>query len=213
MYQIEKSDVDRFTVLLRETRELSDWDNYYDNLFEQMSKTEFIIQHWWADKIDLIGKDVNILNSGVGFYSVPMCFEKGAHKVRTYDMCPVTDKLAWRINKPYRNEDLSSTINYSHHNLDVTFDCDMFESADVYINTSCEHSFPMKEVIPDNSYVVLSSNNLTKRGHINKIESTRDLIKQAGITEVHFKHEQVFDFEDDLGFRNYKQFFVIGKKG
>ena len=77
MYQIEKSDVDRFTVLLRETRELSDWDNYYDNLFEQMSKTEFIIQHWWADKIDLIGKDVNILNSGVGFYSVPMCFEKG----------------------------------------------------------------------------------------------------------------------------------------
>ena len=97
--------------------------------------------------------------------------------------------------------------------MDVTFDNDMFHPADVYINTSCEHSFPMKEVIPNNSYVVLSGNNLTKRGHINKVESTRDLIKQSGITEVHFKHEQVFDFEDDLGFRNYKQFFVIGKKG
>lgn len=214
MYDISKIDVSRFTQLLRATKNLEDWDNYYENLFEQMEPIEYEIQKWWANKIDLIDKEVAILNSGVGFYAVPFCFEKGAKVVRTYDMCPITNDLAWRINKDYHvpvEIEENSAYNYFHSRSDVVFD--EIYPADIYINTSCEHCYPMKDIIPDDSVVILSGNNLTKRGHINRINSIQEFIDQTGVSDVWFKDELSLDYEDELGFRNYKQFFIIGKKG
>ena len=225
MYDISELDVDRFHKLLRDSKNLEHWDDYFENLHEQMSISEYKIQKWWASKIDLIGKKVNILNSGVGFYSVPFCFEKGAVLVKTYDMCPITRSLAWRINQSYHtewDENKQDQINYYHRQLDIVFDkIKHFDDnkapdedyADVYINTSCEHSYYMRDIIPDGTIAVLSGNNLTKRGHINRIQSVKQLIDQGGITKVMFRGEILLDHTDELGYRNYSQFFVIGKKG
>ena len=215
MYQLEHIDVDRFTDLLREAKQLEYWDDYFENLHSQMCKNEYIIQRWWAERIDLIGKRVNILNSGVGFFAVPLCFEKGATVVKTYDMCPITRQLVWRMNKGYHVKDPEYIPNYFHEVCDVTFDNDKFSYAQVYINTSVEHSYPMKDIIPDNCEVVLSGNNLTKRGHINRIESIEQLIEQSGIKskDVKYTDEIVLEHDDELGIRNYKQFFVYGTKG
>jgi len=206
MYQIEESDVDRFIRLLKDQRTKTHWEDYWQNMYDQMHLTEFKIQKWWANKIDLIGKKVAILNSGIGFYSVPMCYEKGAFSVNTYDMCPVTSEIAWEANHAYDN--------YDHSTLDVVFDNHIFEyrNADVYINTSCEHSYQMKDIIPSGVEVVLSGNGLTKRGHINKINTVGELVKQSGIDEVIFTDEMIFSYEDELGTREYKQFLVYGKK-
>jgi|TARA_Y100000015_G_scaffold43198_1_gene52957 hypothetical protein len=206
MYQLEDLDVNRFVHLLRKQRYKSHWEDYWQNLYDQMQPTEFKIQKWWGSKVDLIGKSVSILNSGVGFYSVPMCFEKGASRVTTYDMCPITSEIAWEANSVYNN--------YNHKVLDVVFDNHVFtENRDrVYINTSCEHSYPMKDIIPNNVEVVLSGNDLTKRGHINKINSISELADQAGVTEIIFEDEIVFDYHDELGPRHYKQFLIYGKK-
>ena len=38
-----------------------------EHVRDQLGTTEFKIQRWWADKIDLNKKRVNILNSGIGF--------------------------------------------------------------------------------------------------------------------------------------------------
>lgn len=208
MYQVEEVDVIRFCDVLRAQRYKSDWEDYWQNLHDQMHVNEFKIQKWWANKIDLIGKEVSILNSGAGFYSVPMCFEKGATLVRTYDMCPVTDEIAWEANTHYQP-------NYIHYVEDVVFDSRKlkWDLSDVYINTSCEHSYHMKDVIPDGVEAVVSSNNLTKRGHINKVNSIQELVKQSGITEVKFHEEMTLEYHDELGPREYKQFFVYGLKG
>ena len=138
MYQLEDLDVNRFVHLLRKQRYKSHWEDYWQNLYDQMQPTEFKIQKWWGSKVDLIGKSVSILNS--------------------------------------------------------------------------EHSYPMKDIIPNNVEVVLSGNDLTKRGHINKINSISELADQAGVTEIIFEDEIVFDYHDELGPRHYKQFLIYGKK-
>jgi hypothetical protein len=210
MYQVEEADVNRFTTLLRKQRYKFHWEDYWQNLYDQMGVTEYTIQKWWASKIDLIGKEVSILNSGVGFYSVPICFEKGARHVKTYDMCPITSEMAWEANEEYKP-------NYEHKMADVVFDSWRFSKddhvSDVFINTSCEHCYPMKDIIPDGVEVVLSGNSLTKRGHINKIKSVEHLVEQSGITEVKFHDEITFTYSDELGIRDYKQFIVYGRKG
>ena len=180
MYQIEELDVDRFVRVLGNQRYKNHWVDYWQNMYDQMHLTEFKIQKWWANKIDLLGKNVAVLNSGIGFYAVPLCFEKGAASVNTYDMCPITGEIAWEANNAYDN--------YNHDVLDIIFDNDIFKyrKADVYINTSCEHSYEMKNIIPNKVEVVLSANNLTKRGHINKIASIDQLAEQAG-TDIEYK--------------------------
>lgn len=209
MYNIHTEDVLRFTNLIRRARDVQDWDGYYDNLYDQMGPTEYMIQNWWAEKIDLLGKDVYNLNSGLGFFTVPFSIEKGAKSITTVDMCPITQELALEMNENY--------INYNHIMADVTFDNEeIFPKKKikntVYINTSCEHSYMMKEVIPTGVEVVLSSNNLTKRGHINKVNSIQELVRQADLKEVFFTDERVFEHVDELGLRNYTQFFVHGKR-
>lgn len=208
MYQLEELDVDRFVKVLMLQKHKSHWEDYWQNLYDQMHVNEFKIQKWWGSKVDLIGKSVSILNSGIGFYSVPLCVEKGAKSVNTYDMCPVTADIAKDAHW------VSNYDNYNHNVLDIVFDSHVFtENPDqVYINTSCEHSYLMRDVIPNNVEVILSGNDLTKRGHINKINSIDQLAYRAGVTEIIFEDEMVFEYEDDLGSRHYKQFLLYGKK-
>lgn len=183
------------------------WESEYpwfrDNIRDQISDEELQIQKWWSNKIDVSNKEVNILNAGMAAYSLAFCIENGAAHTRLIDMDPITKEISNLVNNPGP---------WSHLMMDVTFDYEHIPEADIYINTSCEHSFSMKNVIPKNKLCVLSGCNLTKRGHINLIQSCNDLIEQAGISNVTDTHEMIFERKDDLGIREYSQYFVIGEK-
>ena len=180
-----------------------DYPWFHDNIRDQISGTEFKIQKWWADKIDVSEKEVNILNSGMGAYALPFCIENGAAHTRLIDMDPITEEISLQVNDKGP---------WCHLLMDITFDYRDIPEADIYINTSCEHSYHMKKVIPDNKLCVLSGCDLTRRGHINLIQSCDDLIKQAEISKVIDIHEMTFPHVDELGSREYNQYFVIGVK-
>ena len=180
-----------------------DYPWFYFNICDQVSITEYKIQKWWADRIDVTGKEVNILNSGFGAYALPLCIEKGAAYTRLIDMDPITKEISLQANEGG---------SWCHMMMDISFDYENIPKSDIYINTSCEHSYHMKNVIPKDKLCVLSGCDLTKRGHINLIRSCDDLIEQSDLSTVIQTGKMVFSHEDELGIREYNQYFVIGKK-
>lgn len=203
MFLIEENDIDRLNKLAIFSHYTKPW--FFENFKEQIALSEFKINKYWSERIDLIEKSVNILNSGFGYYSVPLCYEKGASNISLYDMDPTTKDVSWRINKPYEPE-------FNHNLLNTTFDYDKIKEADIWINTSCEHSYPMKDILPNGKLCVMSGNNLTKRGHINLINSLEELKNQCELSSVTDEDEMIFEYEDELGKRNYSQYIIIGIK-
>ena len=212
MYNLSDNDINRMNILRGAVKYDYPW--FDDFVAEQQTHTEFVIQKYWADKIDLIDKDVNILNSGIGYYSMPFCYERGARTVHTYDMDPTVSKLSWMINvNIYRTR--KENPDFMHHIRNITFDYDNVRYADVFINTSCEHSYPMATAlakVAEDKMCVMSGNNLTKRGHINLINSMDQLKEQCQLSTVLNEDVMDFKYEDDLGERTYQQFFLIGIK-
>lgn len=217
MYNLDDEDVKRMYNLHGNVKHHFPWfDDYVE---ESKTFTEFQIQKYWASRIDLIDKKVDILNSGIGYFAVPFCYQRGASSVHLYDMDPTVRELSWRINSVYTDRD------FIHHQQNVTFDYKHCrKEADIIINTSCEHSYPMAKLIFDRStgdkllddgvdkLCVMSGNNLTKRGHINLIKSLDQLKEQCNLTEILNEDVMDFEYEDDLGKRTYQQFFLIGIK-
>ena len=65
MYNIEPTDAIIYSKLFNRIKWEFPW--FFDQVKDQISDTEFQIQKWWANRIDLIDKKVNILSSGIGF--------------------------------------------------------------------------------------------------------------------------------------------------
>ena len=205
MYHIEEKDVDRFQKILDQLKHNYPWDGMHANICAQVGPIEFQIQKWWADRINCIDQRVAILNGGIGYFSVPFAYEMGAKKIDLYDMDPITENLSWYVNGMYKPE-------FVHHQKNVIFDKREIDNADVYINTSCEHSYHMRDIIPPNRLCVMSGNNLTARGHINLFKNMRALKKSVGFKDVLYETTMEFTYHDDMGKRPYKQFLVIGIK-
>ena len=200
MYLIENTDVLRYQEALDMTRH--HYPYMLDQVVEQIGIVEFKIQKWWASKIDLINKSVNIFNSGFGMYSVPLANEKGASWIRTYDKCPIMTYIITAANEVIGKADII------HKRVDFIFNPEHIKDADVWINTSCEHTYPMGDIIPKGKLCVMSGNNLRKPGHINRVTSLQELNDQCKLSTI--IKEDVMIFEHDN--RKYNQYFLIGIK-
>ena len=69
MYLTEENDVVRLEFLFKQL-ESQLW--FYENIKDQLSVNEFKIQRYWASRLQTFieNKKINILNSGIGYYSV-----------------------------------------------------------------------------------------------------------------------------------------------
>lgn len=109
-------------------------------------------------------------------------------------------------------EETANTMNKLEHMVGkfqaITADmCDIDYSADVVINTSCEHisqdQFDQwKEQIPKTSLVVLQSNNYQIPEHIRTANSLEDFENQSNINVM---------WKGELELPLYKRFMIIGK--
>lgn len=211
MYNLDHEDVKRMYHLRRLVTINYPW--FDDIIAEQQTYVEFVIQKYWAERVDLIDKDVNILSSGIGYYSLPFCYARGAKTVHTYDMDPTISDIAHHINNAAYGKTFGDA--WCHHQKNITFEYANIRHADVVINTSCEHSYPMAAALEETAegkMCVMSGNNLTKRGHINLINSIDQLKEQCQLSTILNEDIMEFEYRDDLGPRTYQQFFLIGIK-
>ena len=121
--------------------------------------------------------------------------------ITSVDVDPVCEKISSTINKRQEIEGKFKSVTQDM--------CYHFYSADIVINTSCEHitdsqTFLWFNNIPNGSLVVMQSNNYFElEEHINCVNSASDLAKKVNLSNL-----KQFEFETP----KYTRFMIIGRK-
>jgi hypothetical protein len=144
--------------------------------------------------IDIHGGWVGVLAS--------MLFQSDIYvtKIRSVDIDPVCEPIANMMNK---KEEMTGMFKA------VTADmCNIRSDADVIINTSCEHITQDQydlwlSGVPQNSLLVLQSNNYIIDEHVRPASSLDDFVKQSDIT---------VKWKVLLELPNYTRYMLIGTR-
>jgi hypothetical protein len=120
--------------------------------------------------------------------------------IRNVDIDPECEQVANTINK------IEETVGRFRH---ITADmCCVRSDADVIINTSCEHITQEQyelwlSGLPQNSLIVLQSNNYIIDEHIRPATSLDDFVEQSDIN---------VKWKGQLELPNYTRYMIIGTK-
>ena len=187
-----------------------------DDLFDSFSRNQYnakngLINH--LDKLNLLNKDTEVVIFGCWYGSVliPLlhdkvkkiiCIDADEHAITIGDnrLFPTYDKVTWitaDIFKDYR---------------------DMYDTADIFINTSCEHMLSMKEwgppliykrpwwdrVKPTAHFAFTSNDMFDIEGHINCVNTIEEFKLQLPDSAEVLKEDSLVD---ERGTR----FMLIGK--
>lgn len=141
-------------------------------------------------------------------------------KIRSFDKDPECELVADTLNRAWTMNDWQfkactmniHELNYRPASYSVTrangTPCDLVDSPDLIINTSCEHIEEFRKWwgrIPSSCYVVLQSNNARSiPGHINCVDGLDEFIDMAPMSELIYSGV----LESDL----YRRFMLIGRR-
>jgi hypothetical protein len=179
---------------------------------------------WLVDELKKCNVDLGTTFLCAGWYATlaTMLFESNikVDKVRSFDIDPSCVDIAKVFNKPWVMEDWkfqASTqdikdINYSIHTFMVNrvdgSACQLIESPDTIINTSCEHIENFSEwydLIPEGKLVILQSNDYYEiEEHVNCVGSIEEFVVKAPMNNILYSGE--FDLP------KYRRFMIIGYK-
>ena len=120
--------------------------------------------------------------------------------IRSVDIDPACEPIANTINKL---EEMSGQFRAVTHDM-----CTIPVTADVVINTSCEHITQAQynqwlSGIPKDTLIVLQSNNYDISEHIRIVQGLEEFVDQSNLN-VHWKGE--------LSLPLYNRYMIIGKK-
>lgn len=120
--------------------------------------------------------------------------------IRSVDIDPACEPIANTINKL---EEMSGQFRAVTHDM-----CTIPVTADVVINTSCEHITQAQynqwlSGIPKDTLIVLQSNNYDIPEHIRIVQGLEEFVDQSNLN-VHWKGE--------LSLPLYNRYMIIGKK-
>lgn len=144
--------------------------------------------------IDIFGGWNGVLASLLFQSDVPV------KSIRNIDIDPLCEHVAYTMNKL---EEINGT--FRHVTMDMTT---IRSDSDVAINTSCEHITQDQydlwlSGLPQNSLIVLQSNNLIIDEHINCSQSLEEFKQKADIDCF---------FSGELELSKYTRYLLIGKK-
>ena len=179
---------------------------------------------WLVDELKKCNVDLGTVFLCAGWYATlaTMLFESNIKldKVRSFDIDPCCVPIAKVFNKPWVMEDWkfqASTqdikdINYSTHTFLVNradgSDCQLIESPDTIINTSCEHIENFDQwyaKIPAGKLICLQSNDyIAIEEHVNCVGSIEEFAAKAPMNNILYSGE----FE----LPKYTRFMLIGYK-
>lgn len=172
---------------------------------QSISENQFVAKTWLIEQLmmhkvaDKKDKKIWIIGSWYGTILVPLLYKNliSISEINLVD---------------YDNESLFVAMHLfgtsiKTHCLDANFDLPDIE-ADIIINTSCEHMYPMKDY-NFKGLCVFQSNNFDKESaHINCVNNLQEFKDQAGLNKIDYEGEIKFHRHDD----NYKRFMLIGEK-
>jgi hypothetical protein len=123
--------------------------------------------------------------------------------VHNYDIDKDAQLISYKFNRRYKEQN-----KYQSFTRNV-FIKPLIEHYDMIINTSCEHMYHMKKFKELNPalnpiYILQSTNDTKYDDHINCVNSTEELTKQADLKEIYFSGSKVLD-------NGMTRFMVIGK--
>lgn len=179
---------------------------------------------WIIKELKKLNLDLGTVFLCAGWYATlaTMIFENNikVNKIRSFDKDAQCWKIAETFNKPWVKNDWkfkASTgdildINYNEHFYNVNRSdgtlCELIDSPDTIVNTSCEHIENFSEwynLIPAEKLVILQSNDYFEvEEHLNCSSSISQFSKTCPMTETLF--------EGELFLPNYTRFMKIGIK-
>jgi hypothetical protein len=179
---------------------------------------------WLVTELKKLDLDLGTIFLCAGWYATlaTMLFEQDLtiKKIRSFDIDDSCWKIAETFNKPWVMKDWqfkSSTqdihdINFSTHVYNVNRSdgstCELTDSPDTIINTSCEHIADFKKWynnIPNGKILILQTNNYFDLDeHINCSKSVEDFSEQTAMEKTLYQGELVLD--------KYSRYMKIGIK-
>lgn len=197
-----------------------------DPVFDKdcMSRGQIKSKLWLIEELKKLDLNLGTIFLCGGWYATlaTMIFENDldVKKIRSFDLDNNCWKIAEIFNKPWVMKDWQfksctqdiHDINYSTHVYNVYRSngstCELTDSPDTVINTSCEHIENFKswyEKIPSGKIVILQTNNyFDLPEHINCSKTIDDFADQTPMTEVLYSGE--------LFLEKYSRFMRIGIK-
>jgi hypothetical protein len=179
---------------------------------------------WLIDELKKLNLDLGTVFLCAGWYGIlaTMLFESKlkVDKIRSFDIDSSTVDIAETFNKPWVIDEWKfkavhldiNDIDYNSCKFNVLRKnktiCELIESPDTIINTSCEHinnfnSWYSK--LPKNKLIILQANNFTElEEHVNTYKNIEDFDKATPMNEIMLC--------DSLQLEKYTRFMKIGYK-
>lgn len=165
----------------------------------QIKSKEWLIEHLQSEItkpviIDIHGGWVGVLASMLFQSNIPIA------TIRSIDIDPTCKPIASMMNKL---EELEGRFQAAIGDM-----CTVRSDADVIINTSCEHITQDEydlwlSGIPQNSLLVLQSNNYEIPEHIRTVKSLDEFVEQSQLDVIKFS---------ELDTQLYTRYMIIGRK-
>ena len=186
------------------------------------ARGQLLSKQWLLNELTAINKPLGTVFLCAGWYGTlaTMLFESKLEikKIRSFDIDPSTIDIAKIFNKPWVMKDwqfqasLQDIMTMSIDDFTYTVSrsdgstCELTDSADTVINTSCEHLPEFDKwyrKIPKGKLVVLQANDFNDlEEHVNTYHTLEDFSSVAPMTEVHY--------EGELKLEKYTRFMKIG---
>lgn len=180
-----------------------------EDFAKSYSRNQFISKTWMIEVLKVYA-DIDsktswwLMGSWYGSLTVPLINSQfhPSKRIHLVDF----DKEALQI-----AEKLHGSHNIVTHNIDVNWEMKRLSKvkADIWINTSCEHMYPLTDEFTPEGLCVFQSTNYTKDpSHINCSDTLDDFIEQCNFKELIYSGEKPFHDYDNY----HKRFMVLGYK-
>ena len=165
----------------------------------QMAAKSWLVEHLKMHPInDGRPKTVWVLGSWYGTILIPLLQNNIKNiEIHMVDYDPETLKIA----------EFMFDHKVKTHCMDVNFDLEQLE-ADIIINTSCEHMYPMTDYNFKGLCVFQTNNFREETAHINCVDTLDDFKQQLNMKRIDVAKEMMFHRFD----QKHKRFMIIGEK-
>tara|TARA_B110000967_G_scaffold209852_1_gene268105 strand:+ start:4548 stop:5222 length:675 start_codon:yes stop_codon:yes gene_type:complete len=191
---------------------------------ESLNENHVAATSWMVEKlIPVVEEDymkqgglrVLILNSWLGLPIVPLLCE---HLDIAEIHCVDLDKEALELSKLFhRHYAEKKFIKFNHSCLDVPFAFKQLNmiDVDIVISLNTEQMYPLAELTTKNPYALFAlqnSNVIAEMYGINCVNTSTELVEQAGLTEVYATDSTKQTYFAWDGRKEYDRFLAIGSK-